>query len=137
MSRVWGLDDLNLKNDDFRTPIDMIHSVLGRIDVKSSALNPEDVVDRYVDYGRCVFHTNRKKECDTYILLCYDSKRKNIFAVYIIPNDEKVKNMPFITIRNGTRKSKYDKFRVDHSHYNGVYHSLDFDNDPVLKHIFL
>ena len=67
-----------------------------------------------------------KIDCDTYICIGYDFKRRNIEAVYIIPNEGWISSLTKLTItRNASKISKYDEFQIeDIDIYNNTYHSI-------------
>lgn len=113
---VLGIENLNIKNDNFEYYIDANHYKYGYIDIK--ARSPDD-------HDRWGFNTRRKIDCDTYFCLGMDDEWKNIEAVFIIPNEDWLINVDRIAIpRYPKYSSKYDIFKVDHNQYNEIYHDL-------------
>lgn len=133
--RVLNVKCLNIEMDNLNYFIDTEHDTYGRIDIKSSCTYP--IFNRDNLYETFVFDPKKKQECDAFILLGYDFDRKNIIKVWIIPNEDWLKRMHTLTIRNTyIKRSKYAKYEVDPKLYNDEYHSLDFENDPLLIRIF-
>lgn len=112
---ITGSSNMNINMNDFRWPYDLEHNYYKRINVKG-----------YVPYyGMWIYQTNGKENFDTYFLLGYDENRKNIETVHIVPNKDWVFNLSKITIvRNSSKISKYDLFRIDAKPYSDAYHSL-------------
>lgn len=114
--KVLGIENLNIKNDNFEYYIDTSHDKYGHIDVK--ARSPDD----HDGWG---FNTRRKIDCDTYFCLGMDYKWENIDAVFIIPNEDWLIDIARIVIpRYPKYRSRYDIFEVDHRQYNDAYHDL-------------
>lgn len=65
------------------------------------------------------------KNFDTVVVLCGDMYKpwKYIERVYIIPKSE-IKGSITI-VKNSSRSSKWEIFRVDEKPYNDIYHSVD------------
>lgn len=120
--KVLGIDPSVVKyiKDRNLWIIDIIHYMYGKIDAKYSLLNGTGQAEGYK------FQIGRKKlgnktECDTYILLGFDSYMKNVESVHIIPNKGYVQKIGMITIYKNSDTSKYDKFKVDVEPYNDAY----------------
>lgn len=121
--KVLGAEDLNIKMDNFRWYIDLENEKYKKIDVKGPSLSVFTRNQFIYYYWR--IDTNRKLDCDTYIILGFTFNRKNITYVWIIPNDENMYNVSNIKIWRTIRKiSKYEQFKVDPKAYNDAYHSL-------------
>lgn len=112
VAKYLGIEDLNIKMDNYSHYIDMEHERYGKIDVKYSSLM----------YGVWWLFNNRKKiDCDTNICIGLDKSGDNIESVFFIPNDIIMHNTGITIARSG---SKYDEFKVDPKIYNDLYHSL-------------
>lgn len=124
VAKVLGIEDLNIKYDNYGWYIDLEHINHGKIDVKSSSLQ---------DYGRWYWYPTRKNPlpgrnkkqilCDTFVCIGYGNKRTNIDAVLIIPS----KYCDVSTInynKDSKRGNKYGIFVVDPTSYNDAHHSL-------------
>lgn len=114
--KVLGIENLNIKNDNFEYYIDASHDKYGHIDIK--ACSPDD-------HDEWNFYTKRKIDCDTYFCLGMDYKWKNVETVLIVPNEDWLIDISGITIsRYPKHSSRYDIFKVDNSQYNEAYHDL-------------
>jgi hypothetical protein len=88
IAKALGIEDLNIKYDNYGWYIDLEHINYGKIDAKSSSLQ---------DYGRWYWYPIRKNPlpgrkkkhilCNTFICIGYDYERKNIDVVLIIPSE--------------------------------------------------
>lgn len=112
VSKVLGIEDLNITMNNLEWCIDAQDDVRGKIDVKSSKLGDDG----------WSFGNNRKIECDTYICLGYDANRCYIAKAWEIPNDDNVISICTIHIRMNSLK--YEKFEIDETSYNDAYQSL-------------
>ncbi len=112
---ITDSSNMNIDMNNFRWPYDLEHIHHKRINVKG-----------YVPYhDMWIYDTDGKENFDTYFLLGYDENRKNIESMHIIPNKDWVYNLVKITIvRNSSRVSKYDQFKINPKPYNDAYHSL-------------
>ena len=125
--KVLGAKDINIEMDKFDHFVDIRHEKYGTVDVKGAALKSQTYIDTRGDtliYYRWIFTTRRKVDCNAYICLGYDSERKNIEMVWIIPNEGWVCNLSNIDVYKTFRPSKYDPFKVDPKTYNDTYKSL-------------
>jgi len=114
--KIFKIEDLTIKENNFKYYIDAESNEHGKIDVKSSTLQ---------QYGIYDFVNRMKIDCDTYICLGYDRHRRNIDNVYVIPNEEWISKLRHLCIpKNPSRTSKYDKFKVDSSPYNRAFSDL-------------
>lgn len=119
IAKALGVEDLNIKMDNFKWSIDIEHEKYMKIDVKYSSV--------WNRRGRemWTYAVNRKIDCNTYFLLGFGSDYKNIEDLRIIPNEGWICNLVSITIvRNSLKISKFDQFKVDHEQYNDIYHNL-------------
>lgn len=119
VAKGLGVEDLNIKNDNFMWYVDMYHENHGKIDVKG------DTLDKKLRGWN--FHSRHKIDCDTYFCLGYDRDKKNIDVVYIIPNYDWIVELSSIYIsKDSIRSTKhdYDKYKVDPKLYNDLYKSL-------------
>lgn len=124
VAKILNIEDLNIKKDNFAYYIDLNDDKLGKIDVKGSI--PRCCRAGYSERDKWTFDTRMKIDCDTYICIGYDFKRRNIEAVYIIPNEGWISSLTKLTItRNASKISKYDEFQIeDIDIYNNTYHSI-------------
>lgn len=119
VAKTLGIDDLNIKNDNFMWPVDMEHANYGKIDVKCSSLWYRR------DRGMWTYATFRKIECDTYILLGLSPDYENIEDMRIVPNEGWINGLTTITIvKDSLKTTKYDQFVADPKCYNDVYREL-------------
>lgn len=124
VAKVLSIEDLNIKENNFGYYIDLNHWKLRRIDVKGSI--PRCCRTGYSERDKWTFGTRMKIDCDTYICMGYDFKRKNVDVVYIIPNEGWISSLMKLTItRNASKCSIYDKFEIkDIEIYNNTHHSI-------------
>lgn len=120
VAKVNGIEDLNIKTNNYNYHVDMYKDIYGRINVEYSSF-------RYPYYNGWIFNSRRtnvikNENYDTYILLCLGIGKINIQRVYIIPNIGKIKELWIIGINvNG---SEYDIYRVDQNSYNDVFQNI-------------
>lgn len=104
----------DLKHDDYK-----------KIDVKTCLL--------YDNYNSWIFKLKRKKDADTYICLGFDSDRKNILHVWIVPNEDKIRNLVSLNIKNTycslTNRSKWE---IDSKPYNDMWQTMKLDNCKIM-----
>jgi hypothetical protein len=119
VAKTLGIEDLNIKNDNFQFYIDMEHPIYKKIDVKCSSVWHRRGI------GMWTYAVNRKIDCDTYFLLGFSPDNKGIEDIRIVPNEDWISDLVTITIsRNSLKTSKYDQFITDSSPYNDTYQSL-------------
>jgi len=120
VAKVNGIEDLNIRMDNYGYHFDMYKDVYGRINVEYSSF-------RYPHYEGWIFNSRRinivkTENYDTFILLCFNEDKSDIERIYIIINNEEIKELWTIGINaNG---SKYEKFRVDKSEYSSAYRDI-------------
>lgn len=118
VAEYLGVEDLNIKMDNFGYCIDIEHGKYRKIDVKGASLI----------YGGWHYQTNEKIDCDTYFFLGYDQNRENIRVIFIIPNYVIMHNKGVTISKSSFRTQKYDKFKVDdqgiYDSINEIYHDL-------------
>jgi len=127
VAEYFGLEDLNIKMNNFNYYIDLRHEIYGNIDVKGGTLLSGRKLS-YSDYW--CFSTNRKIEPDTYFCIGYDKLRDNIIKALIIPNDNWVINLDNLYVyKNPSRTSKYNyaQFEIECTKLNKIYQDLDID----------
>lgn len=125
--KTLGGKDVNIEMDKFDHFIDIRHEKYGSVDAKGAALKSQKYFGAKGDiliYYRWTFPTRRKVDCNTYICIGYDSERKSIVMVWIIPNEGWICNLSNIDIYKTFRPSKYDQFKVDPKSFNDAYKSL-------------
>ncbi len=119
VAKILGIEDLNIKNDNFMWPVDMENKNYGKIDVKCSSLWYRE------DRGMWTYSTFKKIDCNTYILLGFGVNHENIEDVRIVPNEDWISGLTTITItQNPIKTTKYDQFMVDPNCYNDIYQDL-------------
>lgn len=112
VAKIFQSEDLNIKMDNLGWYIDIENKEFGKIDVKGAKISDDG----------WMFNNRRKIECDTYVCLGYDRNRENIDKIWIIYNEDDITNIGNIHIR--INSIKYEKFEIDNTLYNDVYHSL-------------
>ena len=104
---IIPVEDLNIKFDNYNTPIDHSQdSELGIIETKGSFYS------EIASYEWC-FNTKRerKKYVDKVICYCVSKDKKNIARLYIFPKEELNRNNICI-YENPTRSTWYEKYRI-------------------------
>lgn len=122
VARVNGIEDLNIKMDNYGYHSDMYKDIYGKINVEYSSF-------RYPDYNGWVFNSRRinitkNDNYQTFILLCFDENKSDIERIYIIPNDDEIKELWTVGINKNN--SRYEKFRVDKRIYSYMYCHIMF-----------
>lgn len=118
VAKILGIEDLNIKTDNFRYCVDMEHNIYGKIDVKGVKIDK---------YDRLNFESRRKIDCDTYVCLGFNKNWSVVEVTYIIPNTDEIINIRTISIaKNPLRFPKYDyeEFRVDEKQYNDTFQNI-------------
>lgn len=115
-----GIEDLNIINDNFRSPID--HSrdpVLGIIQSKSALFN------RLEGHWHNNTGNEHNKEFDYLIFYCISGNGKIIEKVYIFPKYEVIKSSSITIYKDPLRGNHwYEKYIVDEKHYNDAYQQI-------------
>lgn len=128
--RARKVDDLNIVNNDFNSPLD--HS----IDVELGIIQSKGSKYYHNCTWHCVWINEHEKDFDHLIFYCMDKDMKNVERVYIFPWEEVLKRSN-ITIYKNSIGGWYRKYRVDEKPFNDAYHELLEDiekgNDPVLR----
>jgi hypothetical protein len=120
--KTLGIEDLNIKNDNIRQPVDLYHPIYKNLDVKISTFDNRR--------GAWFMGTGDIHIFDHILALCMDRHKhwKNVERGYIIPIDVLDKNR-YITsigiIKNPSRGVWYEKFRTDEKPFNHTYNSVD------------
>ncbi len=118
VAKVNGIEDLNVKMDNYGYYIDMYKDIYGRINVEySSLLNMAIGILKYE-----LWKFNNRRICDTFILLGLNKDKSDIERVYIIP--KKMIEVAIIGIYKNN--SKYEKFRFDKRIYSDMYCDIMF-----------
>lgn len=116
-AKVLGIRDVNIENNNFNESVDLsLHPVYGIIEIK----NGKWIGNR--EYWQV---DNLEKHFDKVFVLCGDMYKpwKIIERVYILPRSE-VKGS-IVIVKDPSRISKWEKFRVDERPYNEMYHGVD------------
>ena len=134
-----GIENNNIKNDNFHSLVDMIDNNSKKVEVKSSELHiiGYDKSGIYSVSG-WHFNLNYKMFADIHIFLGFDMYRKNILKVWVI--NEEIKINTGINIRyeyklnnkynNDKPINKYSKYELPKSEvdrFNKILHSLGKD----------
>lgn len=123
-AKTLGIKDSNIENNNFGEPIDLLgHTIYGNIDVKTCTFNN---IHGYWQYG-VKRHGSAVVTFDNIVVLCMDEYDiwKNVERVYIFPKFE-VENIVNTAITKYSSMSGwYDKYKVDETRYNNMYHSVD------------
>lgn len=134
VAKTCGLDDCNVKMNNFNFYILSKHSVYGYIEVKTVSLS--------IEYMRWMIHL-RNWNFDTLIIVCMDCEYpwKNVLGVYAIPR-EYVDGLqgvyipargPVDELGRSSKGTKWDKFRIDEKPFNDTYHKMDISKCTVLS----
>lgn len=127
VAEYLGVEDLNIKMNNFNYYIDIEHEKHGKVDVKGGTLKTSKG-SFYWQFGN-----HNKIEPDTYFCLGYDILRDNIISAWIVPNDDWVICLDNMRIyRNPSRTTKYDyqQFEIPHIEcrkLDDIYKNLDID----------
>lgn len=124
-SKARGIENLNLKNDNFRSKND--HSIdkdYGILDTKVSVLG----------FNSWQFNVTKlkRKEFDNMIGHCTDRHMRNVVKTVIIPKFEIMKRESIKIYKNDEYRW-YEKYIVDEKPYNDAYHNLNEEDLSILK----
>lgn len=128
---VFGIKDLNIELDDFRTPIDHSrHPLYGILQSKLAVFGKGKWCQN--------FENEYNKEFDYLVLYCMDVEMENIIRIYIIPKKEIIQRGCIAVIENPKRNVWYEKYRiVDIKCYEDVYRNvlelIEKGNDPIIR----
>ena len=131
--RTRGVEDLNIINDSFRSPID--HSrdpELGIVQSKSALFN------RLEGYWHNNTVNEHNKEFDYLIFYCISEDGKIIERVCIFPKHEIIKSSSITIYKDRLRGNHwYEKYRVNEKPYNDSYQQIlkeiDEGKDAVIR----
>lgn len=111
-----GVDNLNIENDNFNSPIDHSRDIeLGIIQTKGRVYN---YIDRRWPFT--CFERDHHKEFDHTICYCTDEHMKNIERVYIFPRKEVLKRTVITIYKDPSRDVWYDKYIIDEATINKI-----------------
>lgn len=104
------------------------HAKLGRIQIKSSALEFGDGINYY----EWKFDEINLRNCDTVFLACMDKYYKKYLRIYQIPaKDIRIK---YIRINPNTESKRgWNRYEIDVKQFNDSYCKLSIEDCPVLK----
>lgn len=113
--KTLGIDNLNIKMNNFRYYIDAIDNKYGRIDIKIKTLIPGKWWN---------FDLGTDRDYETNILVCMDQYYpwRSVQKIYIIPNIDIIDSL-YIYI-TGFGQSIYDSYKVDPTIYNDMFCNL-------------
>lgn len=118
LSKVLDVPIYSIYIADKRLPFSIIHEDYGIIGIKAKKMK----------YNYWYFNINDYISADTYFLIGFDKKLKNISIMYAVPIKEKYDNFGRFTIYENSRK--YRKLKIDHKPYNDIYRNLiDLDTE--------
>lgn len=129
--RVLGIGDMNIKNDNFNTPIDHSkHHLYGNIATKSR------LYDRINKSWSFYSGGEHNKDVDNMFSYCLDDNMKNIIKGYIFPK-KLITGRQRITI-NDNINLEYEKYRIkDIKPFNDTYQEILKEiregKDPIIR----
>ena len=109
VSKVLDVPTYSIYIADKRLPFSVVHEDYGIVGIKASILR----------YNCWYFNINDYVSADTYFLIGFDEKLKNIQAIYVVSSDARKNNMYRLNIYKNSKK--YKDFRIDHMPYDNVY----------------
>lgn len=127
VAKYLGVEDLNIKMDNFNFHIDLIHPIYGCVQVKLSLLNK---------YGKWDM-VNIGWYFDTLFIVCMSDNFGNVERVYIIPEGDIISETRRVSITKNPKLSlgpfMYDKFKVDEKPFDNIYNTVDIPDifDPL------
>lgn len=111
-----GVDNLNIKNNDYHSPIDHSRdSEFGIIQTKGAVFNST--------YGTWEFAVKNEHEkiFDNIICYCSDEKMERIERIYIFPRYEIIKRKTVTITKNPSKGVQwYEKYRIDERMYESI-----------------
>jgi len=114
------LKNLNIESGNFHSPID--HSV----DAELGIIQSKGAIYDYInDQWSFNVLNEQHKKFDHLICHCMDENMQNVERVYIFPKKEIMKRASIGIIKNPSRGTWYEKYRVDEKLYNDAYHNMD------------
>ena len=106
--KLFGIKDLNIENDNYRTPIDhSTHPELGILQTKSRRYDPYEQSWKFSHLDR-----EWKKEINNMIFWCISNDGKNIERGYIIPKEEILKRTCVNIYKRPSRGGWYEQYRI-------------------------
>ena len=117
-AKTLGLRDLNIDNDNLRSPIDLSeHPLHGILDVKICTFNST--------YG-CWETGKMNHNFDNLLVLCMDKYElwRYVERAYIIP-EYTICGVHITIVKNPSRRVWYEDFIVYEKFYNDTYNSVD------------
>ena len=116
VSKVLDVPTYSIYIADKRLPFSIIHEDYGIVGIKASILI----------YNYWYFNINDYLSADTYFLIGFDEKLKNIQAIYVIPIFPDARKISRFNICKNSQK--YKDFRIDHIPYNNEF-KCSINND--------
>lgn len=116
VNNTLGIENCNIRLDNFHSHFDgSQHQEFGMIQSKGTILF-------YGIYKGFIwsFNTSDIKDCDTVFLICMDIEMKNVDRVYRIAVDY----IDVMTIYRSSKRSKWEKFRIDEKPFNDTFHNM-------------
>lgn len=114
--RVHNVKNLNKENDNYRSPIDHSKSpILGVLQTKGAGY------DIYRRSWHNRLNNEHNKEFDYLVFYCMSQDWKYIERIYIIPYELVMIRKAIEIVKNPSRKTWYEEYRVDEKPYNDIY----------------
>lgn len=127
-----GLDNCNIKKDNFNFNFDLFSSYSGyRIQIMSRKLNSF----QWGFSGQNFY--NKVKNCDILYFACMDKNYKNMERVYRIPSKYVLglNSVTFYRYLSPSLSYKWERFRLEENEIkilNDIYHSMKIEDCPML-----
>ena len=105
---------------------DLIHEKYGKIDVKTSLLNDNG-------YNNWQFSFDPEKNPNNYICIGLSSYRKNVKHVWIVPNEDEIKDLQIFGVKNSHRGLlKRKHLEVNSKQYDNMWKTMKLDNCKIM-----
>lgn len=119
---TYGIKNYNDETDNYRSPFDAIHPEYGRLQIKGASLN---VIDG--EWQRGLRYTEILwREFDFMIFVCMDENKpwRNVERVYKIPQEEFSNRRCITIIKDPSRGTWYEKYRIEEGPFNSSWHDI-------------
>ena len=118
-------NEYDYNRESCNAPIDLYHKKYGWLEVKTVLLS--------CYYNSWTFSFDPKKNIDTYICIGLSNDRKNVEHVWVVPNEDKIKNLTTFTVRDTYRSlSNRKHWEVDSEPYDKTWQTMKLDNCKIM-----
>lgn len=114
IAKVRELEIISIKLDKFNTRFDLSR------DTEYGMIQSKFKIPWFADWYA---HFGLDHYFDTLFFQCVSKNMKDVERLYAIPEDE-LYGITTISVYNGIKSSKWEKFRIDERPYNECYHSI-------------